>query len=116
MTTCMFECNNEVENETLSYRIWLATKDWEEYAVKKVLVCRMTNKETGAYHVYLSIEDVVKASVSISFEASEKTGRFYELVLDKGGVQRITVPVSIKAKIYYENDIIQSENEDNVEK
>ena len=102
MTTCMFECNNEVENETLSNRIWLATKDWEEYAMKQVLVCRLTNKETGAYHVYLSIEDVVKASVSISFEASDKTGKFYELVLDKGGVQRIPVPVSIKAKIYYE--------------
>ena len=102
MTTCMFECNNEVENETLSNRIWLATKDWEEYAMKQVLVCRMTNKEKQVYRVYLSIEDRAKASVSICFEASDKTGRYYELILDKGEEQRISVPVNVKANIYYE--------------
>ncbi len=62
----------------------------------------MTNKAKKAYHVYLSIEDRVKASVSICFEASDKTGRFYELVLDKGDEQRVAVPVNVKANIYYE--------------
>ncbi len=102
MTTCRFECSNETENEMLCNRIWQAIKNWEEYTKKQVLVCRMTNKAKEAYHVYLSIEDRVKASVSICFEASDKTGRFYELVLDKGDEQRVAVPVNVKANIYYE--------------
>ena len=102
MTTCMFECNNAIENETLSNKIWFATKDWEEYALKQVIVCRMTDEEAGAYHVYLSIEDRVKASISICFEASDKTGKYYELKLVKGEEQRIPISVGIKAKIYYE--------------
>ncbi len=102
MTTCRFECSNETENEMLSTRIWQAVKEWEEYTKKQVIVCRMTNKEKEVYRVYLSIEDRVKASVSIYFEASDKTGRFYELILDKGEEQRISVPVNVKANIYYE--------------
>jgi len=102
MTTCRFECSNETENEMLSTRIWQAVKEWEEYTKKQVIVCRMTNKEKEVYRVYLSIEDRVKASVSICFEASDKTGRFYELILDKGEEHRISVPVNVKANIYYE--------------
>lgn len=102
MTTCRFECSNETENEMLSTRIWQTVKEWEEYTKKQVIVCRMTNKEKEVYRVYLSIEDRVKASVSICFEASDKTGRFYELILDKGEEQRISVPVNVKANIYYE--------------
>ena len=85
MTTCRFECNNAIENETLSNRIWLATKDWKEYSLKQVIVCRLTDGEAGTYHVYLSVEDRVKASVSICFEASDKTGKYYKLVLVKNG-------------------------------
>ena len=102
MTTCRFECSNETENEMLSTRIWQAVKEWEDYSKKQVIVCRMTNKEKEVYRVYLSIEDRVKASVSVCFEASDKTGRFYELILDKGEEQRISVPVNVKANIYYE--------------
>lgn len=102
MTTCMFECSNETENEMLSTRIWKTVKEWEEYAKKQVVVGRVTDSRAGAYHVYLSIEDRVKATVSICFEASDKTGRFYELILDKGEEQRVAVPVNVKANIYYE--------------
>ena len=102
MTTCMFECNDAIENEALSNRIWEAIRNWEEYGKKQVILCKLTDEESGKYHVYLSIEDRVKASVSICFEASEKTGRYYELILVKGEEQRIPVSVGIKAKIYYE--------------
>ena len=80
----------------------MATKDWEEYSKKQVIVGRVTKEVTGDYHVYLSIDDAVKASVSISFGGFDKAGKYYELVLDKGENQRISIPVSVKAMIYYE--------------
>lgn len=102
MTTCRFECSNETENEMLFKRIWQTVKKWEEYEKKQVTVGRLINKGTETYYVYLSVEDRVKASISICFEASDKTGRFYELILDKGEEQRVAVPAKVKAKIYYE--------------
>ena len=101
MTTCMFKCNNEAENKELSNRIWESIKDWEEYAKKQVILCMAKSKE-GEFSVYFSIEDRVKASVSVCFEASENTGKYYELVLVKNEERRVSVPADVKATIAYD--------------
>ena len=108
MTTCMFVCNNEEENMDLSNRIVEAVKDWEVHEKKEIIICRMTGKE-GEFRVYFSVEDKVKASVSISFEASENTGKHYELVLVKDGEKRVLVPADIKATIYYESPSFENQ-------
>ena len=107
MTTCMFKCNNEAENKELSNRIWEAIKEWGEYSRKEVLLCMVKTKK-DEFSVCFSVEDKVKASISVCFGASENTGKYYELVLVKNGERKVLVPADVEVTIYYD----RPDNED----
>ena len=114
MTTCMFKSSNQEANNKLMDSIWEAVRDWTEYGRKEVTLCRWQDK--NGFHVALSIDDSVKASVSISFEASEKTGKYYELILLKGEEKRVAIPANVVAQIYYEKGEWERRDEDQGEK
>ncbi len=104
MTSLVFTCSNETENNELMEDIWQAIRDWKEFEKKEVLLCRW--KEDGKFNTGLSIENSVPASVLVKFKALGKPRISYELVLDYVGEEKtLQIPADVVVKIYDVKDI-----------
>lgn len=108
MTTCIFKCINEAESAKLMDSIWQPIMHWEGCGNKEIVVFRYNNKVD--FYVAFSAEDRTKASVSLTFEASEETGKNYNLIIICEDEEiRVPVPTDISANMFYEKDRIRAQ-------
>ena len=104
MTSLVFTCSNEAENNDLMESIWQAIRYWKEFEKKEVLLCRW--KEDEKFHTGLSIESSVPASVSVEFKALGKPRTSYELILKYAGEEKtLQIPADVVVKISDVKDI-----------